>query len=705
MAFERNFGRRGTSGAEESVTRHAAEASSGPNTDTEAITSDTPASSEKAYDALLDALAELPQLPQYDAYKRYGDLLLGSSSFTVRVLPPDNALSKEIGTLAFDHQRGEVLVNVEFFEGLNEQERLYVFGHEIMHISQLLESADIYLGTWDKAEERSKKHDTELRPHVQKAWERFYNIVLDIHDNMRVEERSPRIYKKEGKVHPRESLYNKLFPVTDARKQLISKEPKMEQDVPFSEQLNIALIRACMLPNEPAVTVSPEVEALIHAPFRRAGRSYESILAYAQSVLAQPRQDFTTFMYRVEKVLVPLAEQLIQSDVDNGKIKKLRSAGFDINGGDIDKSEVEDIVKGIKKYTRTPGERAADKAKKERAGELNANGFSEQQIASIDRIIQNSNEAYRRLLQLWKRFEHQRFSNSTSDETGYRTGHSVNVPQAVREAPNLIFNPSEAKIFDRRSIETQRELQPRRIDLRFVIDLSGSMGKEDRQRTQEAVYSIAQSLLVHVRSYNDAQLDGGAGSEPLHVNIAIDGFGSSDLELFNRRGAKEFEPLADSDRKQTNIDLYKALCAVESEDLGGTADGGILNRHVNSIKDVIAAGTSPDSTIIVIELTDGDTTTEDKSKTAVEQLNALPNVYAKAVQIGDGMRPDIPNKENEIEGDVTNGKNQPPVPRDTFKKVWGEHGKKIYSIADLPDAIEGMLYEAITASETKISEL
>lgn len=593
------------------------------------------------------------QEPRHDMarLRRDGDIMLGGSGYTVKIV--DAAGANRIPTLAFRHEDRTVLINPDFLAGLSEEEGRYVFGHEIGHFSQLCEDPAAYVGTFEKAKRRSKDHPADIQPYVEQAWNRFYNVVLDVHTNVRVEERSPWIQQRQGAQNPRVSLYEKYS------------SPDMS-GAPRVEQFSSSILRACMLPDGDPTLVGDDVQAILSAPVQYLGKSYPTLLDFVQKKFGSD-QNIGQFLKIVERVLVPLFTKMINGDVSNDQIQNQKIV-FDLSGEDMDPNEAKKIAQGIKEVNKSASKQASDREQTKNGAELYAAGFTEEQQARINEIHTASAEIFLKIAEFWKVVQQKITTWQELNQTGFRSGQ-VNVGEAVRQWPTLMSDPSNAKIFDRKESQEQRtELRPTAIDLRLVVDLSQSMKEEKRKAMQELLYCIVQSLFLHERRQNEDKEE-----KVLHINLAIDGFGDSAVELFYTTPEEKAERSIDtSSPSGLRHKLYRALMGIQEKDLGGTVDGPILERHAQLVSEESrATDTAAMRTTIVIEITDGDTQTAEQSRAAVETLNAAPNTYAVALLLSEKG---------------SNG---------TFELVWGKNGKHVAEITDLPDALMQVLFSTI----------
>jgi len=167
-----------------------------------------------------------------------GELILGASGFGLRI---DRDLP---AVMAFSHESRTVIINPGRIEdkGFSPSEFRYVFGHEIAHFVQMAQDPDTYLRTFAIAKERAVKQPEDIKDLVQSAWDRFFNIFLDIQDNSIVDRRSLWTHDFGEDRHPRATLY---------------REKATQEDMsggPKTEQFLFAILRKVMVPD--AVTVT-----------------------------------------------------------------------------------------------------------------------------------------------------------------------------------------------------------------------------------------------------------------------------------------------------------------------------------------------------------------------------------------------------------------------------------------------------------------
>ncbi len=154
-----------------------------------------------------DLLRERENFEKFKGYEGLGEIILGNLAFRIRI-------SYDVKTLAFSHENREILINPNFVEEkkLDDPERMYVFCHEISHIVQLFQDPNGYIETFDIAKEEGEKNPDNKKA-VEKSWNRYFNSFMDIHGNATHEGRMPSF---RGRRNPRQTLYGeKLFPSTD----------------------------------------------------------------------------------------------------------------------------------------------------------------------------------------------------------------------------------------------------------------------------------------------------------------------------------------------------------------------------------------------------------------------------------------------------------------------------------------------------------
>jgi hypothetical protein len=588
-------------------------------------------------------------------------------------------------TFAFDHQRREVIVSPRLIEGLNleREEKKYIFLHELGHLIQLFQDPESYLESFEipkkKAEE--KKENKEA---YQSAWRNFFNAFLDIHDNSVIRAQMPIYQRGERLEKLPENLYSqKAFPQRDY------------SQAPLSVQFLDYLLRRAMVPEEDVV-ISERVRREIGQKIDFFGREYDSLEDFVRREIFNPAKTTRDIMFILKEFLMPIYEKLLEEDAQEGRIQETPlSIGEIPMDSDVSEGAIKKIAEGIKETKKSGGEKYKGNLKKRFEEWARGKGFSEEEIGRIEEIQERTLKIIDDLEDLWRNFIQKSVEIERQMVAGFKRGVSISSQELIRELPVLLTQPSEAKIFTRYLPETRTEsIKPKKINLELIVDLSGSMDGKKREAVQEVAYAINKSLINFYRTGALSVVDQGI-EFPVSINYRILGFGSSVQEL-TETIEEERRERTKKDRSDRDLDeeLLKAILKIEKIDLGGTEDNLALEEVKNSITPEIRSGLeNGDEILVILEITDGETTTIHQSKALVKEFNSTPNVYCRAIQIPGPIYSEKPR------GETPEERLRPPEvlpPTGTFKEVWGEDwGKRLENLEVLKETVTAILYDAL----------
>jgi hypothetical protein len=588
-------------------------------------------------------------------------------------------------TFAFDHQRREIIVSPRLIEELNleTEEKKYIFLHELGHLIQLFQDPQSYLELFEisKKKAESKKENKDA---YQRAWRNFFNIFFDIHANSIIRALMP-IYQKGERLEklPQNFYSQKAFPEKDY------------SQAPLSVQFLYYLLRRVMVPNE-EVIISERVRKEIEQKINFFGREYPSLEAFVREEIFNPSKTIKDIMFILKEFLIPIYEKLLEEDAKEGRLQEAPELiGRIPMDSDISEEVIERIVEGIKETQKSGEEKYKENLKKRFEEWAKGKGFSEEEIIRFEEIQERTLKIISNLENLWQNFIQKSVEIEREKVTGFKTGTSISPQKLIRELSVLLTQPSEAKIFTRYLPETKSEsIRPRKINLVLIVDLSGSMDEEKRKAVQEVAYAINKSLINFYRSGALSVIDQGI-EFPVTINYQILGFGDS-VEELTETTEEERRERAKKDRPNRDLDeeLLRAILKIERIDLGGTQDSLALQRVKDLITPEIRSNLENGYEILVIlEITDGETATPQESKTLVQELNSVPNVYCRAIQIPGPIYSEKPK------GETPEERLKPPevlLPTGTFKKVWGkEWGKRLENLEVLKETVIAILYDAL----------
>lgn len=602
-----------------------------------------------------------------------GETVLGRAGFRVRV-------DEKAESFSFDARSKEITVSPKLIEGLklSDEEQTYLFVHEIAHFVQMLQSPDAYLGTFQKAKEETEAWPSNQQSQIQEAWRRYFNVFLDIHDNSIVEGRLPRFQQTQTEAHPRQSFYAKAFAETDFTNH------------PLHLQFCYGALRRAMRPTD-EIVVNEMVQARLDEPFMYLGRRYESLQSFINTEIFNAETSLEKILFRLEQLIEPVFRELLSVDSQAEELEQ-PSESFDIKDFDqMDETDVEDIIKEIKEVKKSASERAADQARQEFNDKMLAAGFSEQEVTRMHEIRERADEIYKNLVDLWEVFLHITYRPERIEEEGFRSGQEISIRQFVKQLPDLLVDPAKTRLFRRKTMEkAQESIEPRKINLHLILDLSGSMDKDKREAVQESAYAVAKSLIQFRRNLA-VRMD---GQSPVDIHLRLTGFGSSVQELLQLDSEEQSQRTLKDDRpEELDQKLWRAIMGIQRLDLGGTVDAKALQEAETWISDskTQAELAQNRETAVVLEITDGETSTANQSTQIIKQLNEIDNVYTRGIKIPGAIYGEETVKESERE----RKESEIHPESGAFEQVWRQNGTRLSDIKVLREVMQKILFTAL----------
>ncbi len=610
----------------------------------------------------------------YEGLIPLGEILFGRWGYTVAVNP-------NVSSFAFDHKKRQVILSPNLDSRIETKlQKTFVFCHEIGHMVQLFQDPDQYIGTFEDAtargEQAASESGEEVGQIIERAWNRFYNAFLDIHSNSIVRERIPTLQTEEGKAETA-ALYESLMP-GDLSQQ------------PLAEQFLFGLLRSVMIPGA-ETQISEEVSRIIDSPVSYLGRNFPSAKEACRELIFSGELDLKGALFRIRKLFSTQYKKLLKMDLENnpdGLKKWVEDTEDDsdvIMGGNPSLEDIKNVAQEHKKTQESSSDKTKSIVDKMTEQEGNEAGLSSQDIERMKEIIRSVGDTYKSLVDIWERFFSISFDLDMVSESGYLSGQNISMDRLIRDLPSLLSMPGEARIFERKILKESKEsIHPKKLSLYMVLDLSGSMSRERRDRVQESAYAIAKSLIQFKRklAVEDEDL-----ASRVAINLRIIGFGDSTEELL------DLQPDEKESREinEETIDprLWKAIFKIDNN-LGGTNDSVPLSIVLEDVKKETALLDEDKETAVVIEITDGETSSHVESSEILDGLGKIKNVHCRGIQIGDGY---VISENNSA--DI---KSKGPMifePTGTFEKVWGNKGKNLPNIADLKKILTDLLAEVL----------
>ena len=613
---------------------------------------------------------------RYDSFSRLGELMLGGSGFGVRIDP-------EVETFMFDAATREILVSPELIErkDLTVLEQLFIFMHEVGHLVQLVDDPDAYLDTFDYARsEAGKQPDESVRPFVEEAWRRFFNVFKDMHVNALAEARNPQLQRTD-KEQPKVSqlLYNKW--------------EKRFRGAPKTEQFLWGVLLGVMCANDQAAEIDPEMRTELDRPYTFMGKQYASYVDFARKMFFDGETSYEKIHRRMFRAAVPLFERFLQEDIDSGKIRFVKPQ-MDLVGGEPDEQAVRQIANGIKRSKESGSSRAKRLDIDAFRKRMKESGFEDYDIAQMAIIRGKAERMVEPMMAMWSQFFERRPVFERTKLSGFRTGRDVSVNELVRQADRLHAHPDDLRVFDREIVEIKGEqVEPKQIDLSFVLDCSGSMSFNKRRAVQEAVFALSMSLIQHARN---AELAKEEDDPSIRINIRMVAYGDHAefiLHLDDSFWERDLEH-----PQETEKELWKQILRLQRLSLGGTNSVSGLEKieEVLFRPDSVSDHDREDKASVVIEITDGETDTRVEAFGIRQSMDGLNGVYSYGIQIPGSLLSDRPPVD--VEGGM--GEKQGEIESTgAFQYVWGDHGVQLADISQLPEALARAVSSALKQRE------
>jgi hypothetical protein len=578
--------------------------------------------------------------------------------------------------MAFNHKRKTILINPEFLKDKFTAEDIrYIFAHEISHFVQMLQAPELYEGLFTDATTRANKHPLAVRDQVTKIWHRFYNVFLDMSANALVDANNLWTQESDPMKHPRRKLY--------AREDMF---PSDMTTAPRTEQFLFSLLRRVMLGPGTVTHVDEVVSQKLNKKIVYLGKEYPDAFAFAEAKFFNANIPFEIQVGHMQRFFAPMFEELIELDVsadkDDEKHISQANRSVDLDGEDLSPEHVKKILE-INKEEKKPLEEVIEEANKARfQKDMLVSGFKPSEITTAEEIRASVDDIYPTLMDLWEVFTRLAIVQHQTEIVRQRHGQSVDVRELLRQLPSLIADPSQLKVFTRRSIEDEPVVRPQTIELYFAIDLSSSMTAENRRAVQECVYVIVKSL-VHFSRQQEFLTH--ADQSPVKFKLRLLGFGSETEDLFEVTPADR-EAGFTQDTNDLDARLWRAILSIGTKDLRGTCDAPALQMIYDDVSrrtdDLEQAGQTAS---VVFEITDGASQTPIESGRLVQAISELSrrggDVHARAIQIG---------------GQAVSADEHP---EDVFQSIWGDKGAKLPDVMQLREVLLRLLFGALRTNK------
>ena len=607
---------------------------------------------------------------EFKSLRYLGNLLIGRCGYTITIDP-----SAE--TFYFDAKNRRIVISLRLIKegNLTELEKTFVFLHETAHVSQLFENPEEYLGTFEiarrEAEKASKGQQEEI--FISNAWNFYFNIILDIHCNALVRGRIPVFQTDLGRKSI-EELYCKIFPITDL------------QNLSFTEQFLFALLIKTMVPGR-ELGLSDDVRKILEQEIIYLGKRYHSLYEFVRTNLHSPDASLKTILLRSRKIIEPIFRELLEKDLENNRTDfQLLNRLIEFFDKDLPKDVLEKIAKDHKESQKPLRDRIQERQSQMIEKRLAEAGFNDEEIQQILEIMKKVETVWQDLMSLWESIVNTSQVLEIKVISGFRSGTGIDIDALIRQFYKLYVQPSELRIFTRRFLEAIKEVhKPKKISLYLILDLSGSMDANKRRSVQEVAYCLVKSLIQTIRKAQDEMKYQDEFS--LQANIRVIGFGSRYEDLLERNQTEIIKrKIDDSDRDLTNKRIWEMVFKIQHNNLGGTNDSMPLMEVLRELQreDVKKALEADEEIVLVIEITDGETSTPNESKEILQQLQQLPNVFPRAIQIKGSITSEesygLDDQEKSVGSSIL-------PPTGIFAEVWGELGKELRDITVLKELL------------------
>jgi len=249
------------------------------------------------------------------------------------------------------------------------------------------------------------------------------------------------------------------------------------------------------------------------------------------------------------------------------------------------------------------------------------------------------------LTELWQSIVAGRSSEfiSTKD-TLHTSGQELNIDSVIENMGSIYAGQSTPRIYEKNIVKERSVNKPELIRVRLIVDKSGSMDEEVKQKVLQQVLVL---VLRSIQQFNEMlDLTRSSTGSKLRAETQVLGFSDTLTEL------KKLESELDEDKEPT-LEVLNVLQQSGAEN-GGTYDDlaldHVLNNQDDSNKQKIDNGKILD---ILFEITDGGSSRAEESKKAVSKMEEV-GIHANAFQIGE----------------VGAGE------KETFNEVWNNSGIK-----------------------------
>lgn len=512
------------------------------------------------------------------------------------------SLKVEGNVTCFSHEDNEVIIAAEQLAGLGittPQMLDFVVLHELGHFREFKDDPQGYKALFDFIKSKGKA--------LEGAYHGFFNCLQDIYVNHNTAQHSAN-YRTDSLTE------NKTIEFTDEVKQLYKKNlfptrdfSKLAHSTQFSEYLlNLGMQTA------DDIVLSPEVRQIVDQEIYFVGETIkisDLLDRYFTPVIGRNtgawRASISERFDLASQTLTPIFEKLLADDIKAGR--DLKQTASKMEGLEPSLDDSKKAIQGIiKKAKETPQDRDKKEREKQATKVAEGAGLSPKQAKDFARILQEVQPQINEIVEIFKRVRVRDTTYVVEEAGHYKTGDRLDVNEAVIKYGKILSAPNKVELFTIDQYREKVNYHPKKIRLWLLPDLSSSMQGDqvDLQKITVALGAAMATLCLQAE-YDPSVIKG---------ELGIVGFEAKEEEILDPKNSATLAGVADA--------FTKLEC-----------NGGSTNDHyaLKNVRDRIRAehvatadaAQAAEVVDIIIEITDGDTTTPTASKKMISDLVEL----------------------------------------------------------------------------------
>lgn len=573
---------------------------------------------------------------------------------------------------AFDHRTkpGTVILGVLQLERLEVTDPDvidFIVIHELGHFFELSQDPQGFRTVIDEA-----KRDDGLG----QAYFRFYNALMDIYVNHNTMNRAPQYRDAHGDYTDEiKRLYTeKLFPKRDLT------------ELPLSTQYSYALLNIGMHVGDDLV-VSPEVQEALDKSFMRYGEEFttqeiiETYLIPAIGVQSTKEWRATISERKgiIDATFRKRFEELIQVDQQNEQDPNQGMPDGDLEGFEASPDDLRratEQAEAIQHQNNKSDEEKAADSRTEAVQEEAEKHLSPDEARDFAETYRRVYPQIVEVAQILKEIVRQEIDYRQETLGHFREGIEPDMEEVVEQFPTIVRNPSQAKVMLKDVYQEVIVEQPQHVRLWPILDLSGSM--------EDDISLVRDLCVVFSGAAQSITLEAELGQHQLRTSLGVTGYNNEAFEIV---------PLTES---PTYADIAKGYSKLRAT--GGTYEAPALNKVARQIRRLERGENVVD---IVLVVTDGETSVEGESITAIAKLKGL-GAKLLAFQFSRGyLVPDqkTERKDSHGVGSFQYELKRPEPESGTFGRIWRENGYVIRGTYSVVPAVRDGLRELLTKGE------